>query len=137
MDKDLLNSVILKEHSALKNLLLLLEKQHELILKNDIFALEAIVEEIQNCNKEVAQIEVERRSLVKGNSMTALVESFNDEEIDNSFRSVKMLLSELQLQKDTNEMLIKQGLSFSTKILNIINPNKNVKTYNAYGKLGK
>jgi flagellar biosynthesis/type III secretory pathway chaperone len=137
MDKNLLNVIILKEHAALKKLLLLLEKQHGLILKNDIFGLEAIVEEIQNCNKEVAQVEVERRSLVKGNSMTALVQSFNDEEIDDNFRSVKMLLSELQLQKDTNELLIRQGLSFSARILNIINPGNNVKTYNAYGKLGK
>jgi flagellar biosynthesis/type III secretory pathway chaperone len=137
MDKNLLNVIILKEHEALKKLLLLLEKQHGLILKNDIFGLEAIVEEIQNCNKEVAQVEVERRSLVKGNSMTALVQSFNDEEIDDNFRSVKMLLSELQLQKDTNEMLIRQGLGFSTRILNIINPNKTTKTYNAYGKIEK
>lgn len=135
MNKELLNEIILREQEALKKLLQLLEKQHELILKNDIFGLEAIVEEIQNCNKEVAQIEVERRAIVKGNSMAALVESFNDDDLDKNFRNVKMLLSELELQKDTNELLIRQGLSFSTRILNIINPNKNVKTYNSYGKV--
>jgi flagellar biosynthesis/type III secretory pathway chaperone len=135
MNKDLLNGIILREQEALRKLLLLLEKQHELILKNDIFGLEAIVESIQECNKEIAQIEVERRAIVKSNSMRELVESFNDDAIDNNFRSIKMLLNELEIQKTTNEMLIKQGLGFSTRMLNIINPNKNTKTYNSYGKV--
>jgi flagellar biosynthesis/type III secretory pathway chaperone len=135
MNKDLLNGIILREQEALRKLLLLLEKQHELILKNDIFGLESIVENIQECNKEIAQIEVERRAIVKSNSMRELVESFNDDAIDNNFRSIKMLLNELEIQKTTNEMLIKQGLGFSTRMLNIINPNKNTKTYNSYGKV--
>jgi flagellar biosynthesis/type III secretory pathway chaperone len=137
MNKGLLNSYILRESEALKKLLQLLEEQHKLLLNNDIFGLEAIVDRIKECNKEVAEIEVERRQFVKGNSMKGLVESLNDNETDINYRNIKKLLSELELQKNTNDMLIKQGLGFSTRMLNLMNPNRNTKTYNSYGKLMK
>lgn len=135
MNKDLLNSLILRETEALKNLLRLLEEQHKLLIGNDIFELEAIVDRIKECNKQVAEIEVERRALVKGDSMKKIVEALNDDNIDRNYRDINKLLSELEVQKNTNEMLIKQGLGFSARMLNILNPNKSTKTYNSYGKV--
>jgi flagellar biosynthesis/type III secretory pathway chaperone len=137
MNKDLLNNLILRETEALKNLLKLLEEQHKLLLQNDIFGLEAVVDRIKECNKQVAEVEVERRALVKGDSMKKIVEALNDDNIDRNYREIKKLLSELEVQKNTNDLLIKQGLGFSARMLNILNPNKSVKTYNSYGKLGK
>lgn len=135
MLRDALNEIIIKEREALKKLLALLEEQHRLILKNDIFGMEAIVEKIQLCNKEIAEQEVERRKLVNGDGMSKIVNSIGDEELDRNFRSIKRLLSEVELQKDTNELLIKQGLGFTTRMLSILNPDRNVKTYNSYGKM--
>ena len=40
-------------------------------------------------------------------------------------------------QKEFNMEQIKQGLHFTNKILNILNPDRGVKTYNAYGKMKK
>ena len=41
------------------------------------------------------------------------------------------------MQKDTNELLIRQQMGFNAQILNIINPRREIKTYNSYGNLSK
>lgn len=137
MLRNSLNEIILKESEALRKLLTLLEEQHSMILKNDIFGLEAIVERIQSCNREIAKEEVERRKLVGEDGMSKTINSIGDEELDRNFRSIKKLLAEVELQKDTNELLIRQGLGFTTRMLSILNPDKTVKTYNSYGKMGR
>ncbi len=137
MHAEKLNEIIVKETEALKDLLKLLEKQYDMLIKNDIFGLEGIVEDIQLANKNIAEIEVERRKEAAGASINNVVQSSNDDELDRNFRNAKKLLLDIQVQKDTNDMLIKQGLGFSTRILNILNPNRNIKTYNAYGKITK
>jgi flagellar biosynthesis/type III secretory pathway chaperone len=137
MNSNSLNNIILKEREALAKLLKLLEEQHSRLIKNDIFGLEEIVGVIQSCNKEIAEAEVERRKLVEGKSMRELINSSKDEVLDNSYRNIQKLLNEVMVQKDTNEMLIKQGLGFSTRMLNILNPDRNTKTYNSYGKMGR
>ena len=58
-------------------------------------------------------------------------------ELENNYYKIKNLLQEVVLQKDTNELLIKQGLSFTNRILNVLNPVRETKTYNAYGKVKK
>lgn len=135
MDSKKLKNIVIREADALNKLLALLEEQHKLLLGNDVFQLEAIVEQIQAVNKEIAQIEVERRKETAGKAMSEIVRESKDLDLENSFRHIKKLISAVQLQKDTNDALIRQGLGFSTRMLNIISPDRNTKTYNAYGKL--
>jgi flagellar biosynthesis/type III secretory pathway chaperone len=128
---------MLKETDALKKLLSLLEEQYKLLLGNKIFELEGIVSKIQEVNKEIAEIEVERRKVTAGKAMSDLIRESKNIDLESSYRNIKKLVSELQLQKDTNDALIRQGLGFSTRMLNIITPDRNTQTYNAYGKLRK
>lgn len=130
-----IKGVLNEELKALNRLLELLDKQFKLIMKKDIFGLEEVVEEIKNCNKEVAEWEVERRKLIKGSSMREEIEKIGDVEVDNIYREIKKILNSLKTQKETNEILIRQGLSFNNQILNIINPKRDIKTYNSYGAL--
>ncbi|MFU0823708.1 flagellar protein FlgN [Clostridium sp.] len=120
-------------------LLNLLEEQHLYIVKNDVFNMEAIVEKIQKCNQQVASLELRRRDITKGllenKTFGELIEEMNDKELENNFRKIRGLLNEIQLQKDTNELLIKQGLSFTNRMLLILNPDRQAKTYNGYGKM--
>jgi flagellar biosynthesis/type III secretory pathway chaperone len=69
--------------------------------------------------------------------MTEIVEEVNDVELESNYNKIKRLLQEVVLQKDTNELLIKQGLSFTNRILNVLNPARESTTYNAYGKVKK
>ena len=88
-------------------------------------------------NKEVAQAEVERRKLVGKRSMREIVNTSNDEELDNSYREINRIILAVKQQKETNELLIRQQMSFNNQILNIINPRREMKTYNSYGNLSR
>lgn len=135
MDVRSIISIVVREYEALKKLLILLEEQHGLLISNDLQALEEIVERIGLCNRGIAEVEVERRKLMDGKSMKALIAEIGDEELDKNYRGIQKLLNEIQVQKESNDMLIKLGLGFSSKMLNILTPEKNTKTYNSYGKL--
>lgn len=128
-----------KQLEALKELLLNLESQHELIVKNEVFKLDACVEKIQKSNQNVANLELERRNLLKdklkGKTMSTLVKELEDEELEELLKNIRRVLFSLKLQKDTNEMLIKQSLSYTNKMLIVLNPNRKAKTYNSYGKM--
>ena len=130
-----LKDVLTIEEEKLRELLSLLDKQHKLILNKDIFGMESIVEEIQVKNKEVAEAEVERRRFLGNTSIRDYINNSNSEDLDNLYRSIQRLLNEMILQKDTNELLIKQQLSFTNKLLNLMNPKKDVTTYNSYGNI--
>lgn len=133
--REQLRDILDQEYHKLDDLLKLLEEQHLGIMKNDFFGLDSVVEKIQLCNKEIAEEEVKRRKLVGDNSMRDLINDIGDEELDNKYREIMRLLEELKLQKETNEVLIKQGLAYSTKMLNYINPHRGLNTYNSYGKV--
>jgi flagellar biosynthesis/type III secretory pathway chaperone len=130
-----LNEVMVNEFNVLSNLLAVLEEQHSAYVKKDLFALEGVVKKIQDANVEVAKIEVQRRKLVGNNSMKTLIKEFNNVELEENFNKMSNILTKLQSQKETNQFLIKQGLSFTNRMLNIFRPNKNAKTYNNYGRM--
>lgn len=127
--------LLAKEEVALKGLLDILDEQHENIVKKNVFVLEDIVEKIKDANIEVAKIEVERRKLIGNNSMKDFVANSNNEELDTAYRSIKRVLNEITLQKETNEILIKQGLVYTSKILNLINPKRDTVVYSSYGTI--
>ena len=132
-----LTIVIKNEGEALKKLLSLLEKQYKHVMKKEVFELEALVDEIKLVNKEVAQAEVERRKLVGKRTMREIVNTSNDEELDNSYREINRIILAVKQQEETNELLIRQQVSFNNQILNIINPRREMKTYNSYGILSR
>lgn len=96
--------------------------------------MEDCVKRITDCNIAIARYEMDRRKVTNGESMSKIVREANDVDIEDSYNTIKKVLDELRFQKDTNEMLIKQGLIFSTKMLELFSPNKKALTYNAYGK---
>lgn len=130
-----LTEVIKNEKQALEKLLELLDKQYQHVMDKEVLELDAIVDKMKEASKDIAKIEVERRKLVSNNSMQELVNSYGDEELDTEYRKIKILLESIKLQKDTNDLLIRQQMSYNNQILNIINPSREIKTYNSYGNL--
>lgn len=130
---------ITNQYNALTQLLDTLEEQYECIVKNDVYKMEECVEKIQTKNQLIANLELERRNIFKSqlkeNTMTEIINEIQDEELNGKFKSIKVLINELILQKDTNELLIKQGLGYTNKMLMILNPDRQAKTYNSYGKV--
>lgn len=129
-----LNLVIIEEFKALQGLLSSLDEQFQYLTKREVFALDAVRSKIERSSKEVASLEMKRRSLTKGEDMSKIVRELKDEELEKNYRDTKKLLSSIVFQKDTNDILIKQQLGFTTQMLNFFNPDKAPKTYNSYGK---
>ncbi|MDB1948372.1 flagellar export chaperone FlgN [Clostridium tertium] len=130
-----LRDILYDEEKELKELLILLDKQYKLIIAKDIFGMESIVEDIKQKNKDIAEIEVTRRRLLGNQSIKEVILNSKDEELENEYRRIQNLLNEMILQKDTNDLLIKQQLSFTNKLLNLINPKRDIPTYNSYGSI--
>lgn len=130
-----LTEVIKKEREALINLLNLLDEQYKFIMNKDVLSLEDVVDKIRLSSKAIAEFEVERRSIAGDNKMQELINQYKDEELDTEFRKIKILLESVNLQKETNELLIKQQMSYNSQILRILNPSREIKTYNSYGNL--
>lgn len=127
--------ILYKEQYALIDLLKLLDRQHKSLIDKDVFALEGIVDEIRMANKNIAESEVARRKLVGSKSMKDIVLNSDNKELDIAYRNINKILHSITVQKDTNELLIKQGLSYTNRLLTIINPRRDVKTYNSYGRV--
>lgn len=135
--KEELIDIILMELIAIKELLVMLERQHKALLKSDAVTLESCVSKVEKSNRKLAEMEVKRREITKGRSMSEIVDEIGDSDLDKSYREMKKLLEEVRVQKDSNDLLIKQGLSFTNRILNILNPSRTPKTYNSYGKVSR
>lgn len=130
-----LKTVVINEKRALEGLLIKLENQHKYVVKNDVFNMDSIVKDINDSLREIAKIEMERRNITSGEDMSRIVEELGDEELEREYREIKKLLHSLELQKSTNELLIKQSLSFTNKMLQYLNPDRSAKTYGSYGKM--
>ncbi|WP_373898283.1 flagellar protein FlgN [Haloimpatiens sp. FM7315] len=133
-----LNGLISAEIESLSSLLELLEEQHGYITKEEVFNMEAIIPKIKEISVEVARIEVERRNLTGDRPISEIVIGSSKPELEENYRKIRKLLHSVTLQKDTNELLIKQGLSYTNKMLEIINPSRpTARTYGASGKVRK
>jgi len=135
---NMINSLIevLKvELKELNELLILLDKQYKLIINKDVFGMESLVEEIKLKNRTVAESEVNRRKVLGKESIKDIILSSKNEELEDVYRKIQKLLNEMILQKDTNDLLIKQQLSFTNKLLNLINPKRDIPIYNSYGNI--
>lgn len=132
-----LKLVIFEEKKRLQNLLNLLDEQYKLILSNDVIKLENIASEIEIAGKNIAEIEIKRRKIISEEEFKLLMESSEDQHIKDVYTEIKQILNSLNIQKSTNDTLLKQKLFFTNKMINMIKPSKGIGTYNSYGKVGQ
>ena len=100
--------IIQKETEALKGLLVILEKQYKSIINKETF---------------------------NGKKVQDIINESGNKELDRVYREIKMVLESIKHQNETNDLLIKQQLVFTNRMLNIINPKREKGTYNSYGRL--
>lgn len=133
-----LKVIIYEQRKLFKKMLDLLDEQYDLILEKDATLLDRVARNLESTSREVAKLEIKRRNIVEENtSMSSLVDMCNDENIKEAFEEVKSTLKMIEIQKDSNNTLLKQKLLFTKKMLNMINPRQGVGTYNYCGQVGK
>lgn len=126
-----------EQETHLSQLLVLLQVQKEMIMKKDAFGLEGLVDKLNDCSKKIAKKEVDRRRFLGDNSLTNIVNTSNNSELKNIYEQIRVTLNNVIEQKDINNILLKQELIFTNKMLNVINPDREIKTYNSLGGLRK
>lgn len=119
----------------LRELLELLETQYKMIMGKDVFGLEGLVDKINECGKKIAKEEVNRRKLIGEESISELVNKSDNDELKELYGKIQTTLNNVILKKETNDMLLKQQILFNNKMLALLNPSREIKTYNAYGNL--
>lgn len=130
--------IIYEEKNILKNLLSLLDEQHDSIINQDIIKMDKIAGKLDATSKELAKIEIQRRNIMGSEaSMKDTISLCDDENIKSAYEEIVSTLKMVQLQKEANDTLIKQRLFFTKKMINFIKPSKDIGVYNAYGKVGK
>lgn len=130
-----LKAILKEEELALEETLTLLENQHEYVRNKDVFGMEAVTVKLQINSKRVAEWEVKRRQITGNDTMAELLQKYDDNELEDINRKLSRILHSIQLQKETNELLIKQQLSFTRKLLEIINPRRETVTYGSAGQM--
>ena len=129
--------LIQSQEEDLKRLLELLEIQYNLIMSKDVFGLEGLVDKINECGKRIAQEEVKRRKLINDGSIKNIVEESNNEELKKIYSIIQDTIKQVISKKETNDTLLKQQIIFNNKMLEIMNPRREIKTYNSFGNLSK
>lgn len=123
------------QEEDLRELLDLLETQYKMIMGKDVFGLEGLVDKINECGKRIAKEEVQRRNLTGEEPLRDIVNSSDDEVLKEIYNKIQTTLNATTLQKETNDMLLKQEIIFNNKMIALMNPNREIKTYNSYGNL--
>lgn len=132
-----LKLVIFEERNILKDLLGLLDRQHEAILAKEVMELEKLIVDIENAGKSLAAIEIKRRNLIKEDDFNKIIDNCEDDHVKGVYREIRSILNSLALQNNTNDILLKQNLFFTNKMINIIKPSKSIGIYNNCGKVGR
>lgn len=129
--------LIQSQEEELQRLLELLETQYKIIMSKDVFGLEGLVDKINESGKKIAKQEIERRNILGDNGITEVVNNSNNDELREKYNKIKRTLNSVISQKETNDMLLKQQILFNNKMLEIMNPRREIKTYNSYGNLSR
>ncbi|WGX75674.1 flagellar protein FlgN [Paraclostridium bifermentans] len=133
-----LKVIIYEQRKLFKELLNLLDEQYDLILGKDPTLLDKIARKLENVSRDIAKFEIQRRNIVGSDfSMGTLIEENDDKNIKEAYEEIKSTIKMIEVQKESNHVILKQKLFFTKKMLNVIKPSQGTGTYNYCGQVGK
>lgn len=133
-----LKVIIYEQRKMFKELLNLLDEQYDLILGKDPTLLDKIARKLENVSRDIAKLEIQRRNIVGSDfTMGTLIEENDDKNIKEAYEEIKSTIKMIEVQKESNHVILKQKLFFTKKMLNVIKPSQGTGTYNYCGQVGK
>ena len=133
-----LKVIIYEQRKMFKELLNLLDEQYDLILGKDPTLLDKIARKLENVSRDIAKLEIQRRNIVGSDfSMGTLIEKNDDKNIKEAYEEIKSTIKMIEVQKESNHVILKQKLFFTKKMLNVIKPSQGTGTYNYCGQVVK
>lgn len=120
--------------AELNKLSALMDEQYDIILEKDIIRMSELEKEISSVTKNIANLELKRRELIGYKSnLNSVLKELNNDELFELQKEIEVVISMLQIQKDSNMKLLKQLLYFSNKMINAIKPVDSYGTYDSKG----
>ncbi|GIM32912.1 flagellar protein FlgN [Paraclostridium bifermentans] len=133
-----LKVIIYEQRKMFKELLNLLDEQYDLILGKDPTLLDKIARKLENVSRDIAKLEIQRRNIVGSDfSMGTLIEENDDKNIKEAYEEIKSTIKMIEVQKESNHVILKQKLFFTKKMLNVLKPSQGIGTYNYSGQVRK
>ncbi|MEN2258058.1 flagellar protein FlgN [Paraclostridium benzoelyticum] len=133
-----LKVIIYEQRKMFKELLNLLDEQYDLILGKDPTLLDKVARKLENVSRDIAKLEIQRRNIVGSDfSMGNLIQENDDKNIKEAYEEIKSTIKMIEVQKESNHVILKQKLFFTKKMLNVIKPSQGTGTYNYCGQVGK
>ncbi|OOM79987.1 flagellar protein FlgN [Clostridium sp. BL-8] len=134
---DELIKLMIDQEKDLQTLFELLKVQCDMAVKKDLFGLEGLVDKLIGVSKEIAKEELQRRQLLGEMKLSEVVANSDNVELKKAYKKIGITLKTVMSQKETNEMILKQQLLFTNKMLAVINPDRRIKTYTSFGNLSR
>ena len=127
--------ILKTELSTLNELLEVLKREKEVLIKEDGNKLTKIIHEKLNIMEKLDKIEKDRVDIMKDKTVDDLMEEKKNEvlNIKNSIKNTVKSIEELQ---ETNRLLTKQSLDYTQKMIDVFKKGQK-KSHNTYGKKGK
>lgn len=128
-------ALLKSEEVLLNELLQLLEIQHKAVVKNNMEVMENVISQLLKKGKEIEKAENERKNLQGEVSLREA--ALSNKELDREIRNIKKIFSELTVQKKTNDLLLRQGIKFNEKVINILSQKPGNMVYGNNGRLAR
>lgn len=129
--------VLREEKELLVKMLHILNKEKDILIKNDVVELEKVAEEKEELKKIIDQVEDRRHNLCGGRRLKDILpelDAKDREDIENTGIEMEKLVHDIQEANNTNSLLLKQSLSYIRTVVNLITPVK-PSTYGADGRV--
>lgn len=129
-----LKVIMMDTKAKLNKLSILMDEQYDIILEKDIIKMSELEKKISGVTKDIANLELKRRNLIgpKAN-LNSVLKELDNVELFELQKEIEVVISMLEIQKDSNMKLLKQLLYFSNKMINVIKPVDSYGTYDSKG----
>ena len=125
-----------QQNRILRSLLACLEKEKQALIKEDAKVLLELIEEKKQYMETLDQVEKKREETYPGINLTKLKESgLLTPDLEAAGEEMKHLTKSISELQETNQLLTRQSLLYTNKIINILQGGRKP-TYNASGKVG-
>jgi flagellar biosynthesis/type III secretory pathway chaperone len=114
-----------------QEILLLVEEEKKILVKNEELSLEEVAKKQDRLIKKISEAEEERKKLLK--KLTE--KERKSASVEDRIKKIKALISRIGVINNTNIFLIKQGRDNVRAFLDLILEKSNLKSYSSDGKI--
>lgn len=131
--------VLKEEKELLVKMLDILNKEKDILIKNDVTALQRVVEEKEELKKVIDEVENKRFNICGGRKLKDMLPELDGKvrgDIEKTAGEMEKIVFNIQEANNTNSLLLKQSLNYIRAVVNLLSPAQS-SVYGANGRIGE